>query len=310
MNRDLLENLYKNKKMSQAKISKALDIPVSTVSYYVRKYNLSQYKRWREKDIEFLMSNLGRISLKSISEKLNRSKTAIKGKAHRLGLTLFETNGQLTAAQLSEAIGVDKKTVTVWIKNKGLKACKRVIGNKASYWRINIDDFWKFASSNKENIDFRKFKENSLGKEPSWVKKARIEDYKNIPKNNSKKWTKYQEALLIKYWNDKKTNEEISKLLGRSKTSVRMHAINVLKLKPKQISLPWKLIEVKMLLEMSSKGYTDKQIAEELGRGVDGVRNKRYELNKKATKNSNQSVQSSIVKKPISLYHIIKKYQL
>ena len=156
---ELLEDLYIKKKISESKISEMLNIPVSTVSYYVRKYNLSQYKRWTEEDLEFLMNNFGRISLQSISEKLNRSKIAIQGKAHRLGLILLEANGQLTAAQLAEAIGADRKTVVAWIKNKGLKACKRVIGDKASYWRINIEDFWKFALLNKEIIDFRKFKE-------------------------------------------------------------------------------------------------------------------------------------------------------
>ncbi|NFI05177.1 hypothetical protein FC959_12290 [Clostridium botulinum] len=302
MNIELLEDLYIKKKISESKISEMLNIPVSTVSYYVRKYNLSQYKRWTEEDLEFLMNNFGRISLQSISENLNRSKIAIQGKAHRLGLILLETNEQLTAAQLAEAIGADRKTVAAWIKNKGLKACKRVIGDKASYWRINIEDFWKFALLNKEIIDFRKFKENSLGKEPSWVKETRMKDYKNIPKNNSKKWTKYQEALLIKYWNDRKTNEEIANLLGRSRTSVRMHAINVLKLKPKQVRLQWKPIEIEMLLDMLSKGYTHNKIAEELGRGVSSIRWKLGEL-KEATKDPTKVSEIAMQKFTIPLYH-------
>lgn len=297
IDRDVLKKLYIEQDKTQQEISEILNIPDSTVSYYVIKYKFNKTRSWTKEEIEYLEDNYGAISLNTIAKNLNRTPEAVAAKKDKLKLgSVFNATEYLTVPQLAEIVGVDKTTVADWIKNKYLNATKKVLHTKGKYWRIKTSDFWKFAKEYPKFIDYSKFEENSLGKEPSWVKYAR-KNYKR-PRNGAKPWTKTQEALLKKYWNEGKTNKEIGELLGRTPFAVRFHAIQKLGLKPKQISLVWQPIEIEILKDMWNKGHTDDEIAEELGRGRRSINWKRQELGlKKATKNTRQNILSSTSKK-------------
>ena len=309
IDKDVLKKLYIEQDKTQEEISEILNVPDSTVSYYVVKYNLKKTRPWTQEEIEYLEDKYGAISLTTIAKNLNRSISSVNTKKTKLKLgSVYNATEYLTIPQLAEIVGVDRTTVADWIKNKYLNATKRVLHTKGKYWRIKTSDFWKFVKEYPKFIDFSKFEENSLGKEPAWVKNVR-KNANPRPRNSAKPWTKTQEALLKKYWNEGKTNKEIGDLLGRTPYAVRFHAIKKLGLKPKQISLIWQPIEIKMLTDMYQKGYTDEEIAKELGRGRRSINWKRQELGlTKATKNPDQSILSSktenILKNSTSLYHM------
>ncbi len=118
-----------------------------------------------------LQRRYGKTTLKSISKKLNRSENAIEIKACRLGLSsALEATGELTAAEIANVFKIDAHVVVDrWIKDRELKAQYKAVKFTRKFWRIKIEDFWKWAEDNKEIINFSKLERNILGKEPSWV---------------------------------------------------------------------------------------------------------------------------------------------
>lgn len=79
------------------------------------------------------------------------------------------------------------------------------------------------------------------------------------------------------YWELNKKISEIGTILKRSQNSILKRAARI-GLSKRKIILPWRPMEVETLIKMKIEGYTDSQIAEELGRGLEGVAWKRKML--------------------------------
>lgn len=91
-------------------------------------------------------------------------------------------------------------------------------------------------------------------------------------------WTKEDEEKLVEYVNKGYSNKEISKKLNRTIASInwkRADLIKAGKLERTYIAINWTEKEIKMMLEMEKKGFTDKEIAYELGRERQDITAKR-----------------------------------
>ncbi|MGL4107232.1 helix-turn-helix domain-containing protein [Clostridium sp. LP20] len=282
--KELLEELYFKKNMTQKEVGQVIGLPQNIVSNYFHKYGIKARRVWTAKDIEYLEDHYGLITFKAIAKKLNKTPNGVSIKAKRLGLggTLGATE-YLNSSQLADVLGVDRKTPVRWIKDKGLKASFKNIGLKRKFWRINQKDFWKWAEQNKTAIRWSKVELNILGKEPSWVDKARKDDSK-ISHKVSTKWSKAEDAILTSYWNSGLLIKDIAINLQRTEAGVTRRAKR-LGLKRRSICLPWQSVEVETLINMKLKGYRDKDIAEELGREELNISWKRKELIKKGQLN-------------------------
>lgn len=95
-----------------------------------------------------------------------------------------------------------------------------------------------------------------------------------------KLWTKEKLDILKKMTEERKSIKEISEALGVTKAAInyaRKH-YNLIILRA------WNESEDKQLIEMSSKGITNKEIADELGRTIKAVIMRKNTLGIKSTK--------------------------
>lgn len=289
-NQDIIEKikiLYK-KGFTQKQVGEKLNITQSKVSYLMKKYNIkARNSIWTEEEEEYLQRRYGKTTLKRIAKKLGRSENAIEIKAGRLGISsALEATGELTAAEIAKVFKIDAHVVVdKWIKDKGLKAQYKAVKFTRKFWRIKIEDFWKWAEDNKEIINFSKLERNILGKEPNWVDIERKKDFKEKPKRQHQFWNELEDRKLKNLWKSSKSIKEIAEILNRSSSSAR-HRSKRLGLKPyKKVNIPWTDEEVNTIIKMKKDGALDREIAWELGRSTGNISWKRKELIKQGKLN-------------------------
>lgn len=275
VSKEQIEELYIKQGLTKAETAKRLGIGKTTLWNYCKKYGIESTKFWSNKDIEYLEDNYGKYSLKTLAKNLNRTEVAIKEKCTRLGLTSALGNtGLLTTNEIAIAFGVDRKTIWNYIQYKGLPAKKKVVLRTGRFWRIDINEFWKWLENNKELLDFSKLDKNILGLEPIWVDEKRRDDIRNKSRKY-KTWTKSEIKYLRANYKIK-SFKEIALDLNRSLNSVQVKAQKLRLIK--MVQLNWQPIEVDILIQMKKQGFTDTKIAEELGRSLSSVDWKRKEL--------------------------------
>lgn len=228
--------------------------------------------------MEYLEESWGFVALKTMSDKLNRTKNAVELKAKKLGLGSLYRAEMLSANQVAKMIGVDTHTVTdYWIRKCKLKSKKRAM-KKQEMWLIDLSDLVKWLKKNKDKWNTRKLELYALGEEPKWLKEKRVKDLE-IPIKRHHKWTKHEEEHVI-YWYDRKTQKEIAKELGRTEGAIqrRVSRLKEKGLIHKNVLIRWTDKETEMLMEMDKKGILDSEIAWQLGRDPHHIRDHRRNL--------------------------------
>ena len=228
-------------------------------------------RRWTENDIEALCEMVGKYKIKTIAKRLDRTDLAVINKITKLRLGGGVSNAEgITINKLAQACCVGEGKVRRWI-GKGLKAKKCIKYRSGSYTFIKIDDFWRFAFSNKELIDFSKIEKNILGAEPIWVDERRTYDIRNNKKKYTQ-WTKNDDHTLKKMYKTH-TLREIGLALGRTEMAIntRMRVLGI----KKRVVIPWTEKEIDLLLSLKKKGLSDEKVGLELGR-ASGTVNAKY----------------------------------
>lgn len=236
-------------------------------------------RNWTKEEIEYLESKWGVISIPGIAKALNRTVSAVKNKAQRLGLSRHIHSGEyITLNQLMNALGRTggtSYTVNQWL-DKGLPVkTRRSINMK--YKIIYIDDFWEWAEKNRMLIDFSKVEENILGKEPDWVKQQRKADYA-AAKYKKTPWTKYEDDLLKSLLKSYQyTYRELSIRLKRTEGAIKRRMLDLgIKERPLKADNhnPWTAEEVEILVDMYYKGYIAEVMAEKIPRSALAIKGK------------------------------------
>lgn len=228
-------------------------------------------KRWKQDEVEYLMSKWGQISIIAIATKLCRTESAIINKARRLKLGPHLENGDcISLNQLYMAMrGTWGGTYTKqqWIE-KGLPVRTHKVKN-CSFVVVNLDDFWKWAKKNRTILDFSKLEENILGKEPDWVKEQRKIDQLNSYFKRTP-WTTEEDNLLkdlLKQY--RYTYKELSIRLRRSEGAIKKRVIE-LDIKHRPLRMPnhnpWTVEETNQLIELYNKGHGRNTIARYIDR--------------------------------------------
>ncbi len=243
---------------------------------------------WTEADTNYLLDNWGSKSIMAISKNLNRSAAAILSKKERLNLGSFlESGDYITINQLFIAIGRPNGisyTLPQWEK-KGLPVKRKKVMHN-SFKVIYLEDFWKWAKEYRMHINFAKFKENALGKEPSWVKDQRKADIE-FSKYKVTPWTKEEDAVLkglLKLY--RYTYRELSIQIHRTEGAIKRR-INDLNIKDWPLREPpnstWSDDEVQTVIDMYSKGYRSAVIKEYIEKSEQAVNGKIERLIKNGT---------------------------
>lgn len=237
---------------------------------------MAKQKNWSQEELEYLNDKWGTMSITNICKKLGRSYNAVVLKASRLKLGAFAANGEtLTLNQLILALGYTGSYTWMAekLKNKGLPIIKKKVRIK-TILKVDLEKFWKWAEENKDAIDWSKSEENVLGNEPQWVKERRKIDFYNRRYWN-KPWSASEDSALKAYLEKGLTYIEIGKRLNRSSCAVRKRIYDLYLPKPKrEKARQWTKEETEIAIEMRSKAYSYKSIAERIGRSEEAVRGK------------------------------------
>lgn len=234
---------------------------------------------WPQKELDYLIENWGMVSIPGLARKLNRTPAAIRVKAQRAKLGAFLNNGEyISRNQFFKAIGretgIDYLTKS-WVK-KGLPIKMKQVG-KEKFKVIYIDEFWRWAKKHRRIINFSRFEEGILGKEPTWVKEQRKADVA-LSKYKATPWTKEEELLLISLLNlYKYTYKDLSLRLLRTEGSIktRIRDLNLktwpLREEPHGI---WTDEQIKIVKDMYSKGYKGTVIKEYINKSEQAINGK------------------------------------
>lgn len=284
ISRELLEELYVKQGLKQHEIAKKLRTSQTNISYHCTKYKLKEakklqkkfkYKHWTEEEEAILIEMYGMHSYGKISQRLQRSETAIIQKARKMNLgSPQQATEYINMSELGECLGRSKSTIKRWIKLKGLPHSKRIISKKDKMYRIDVQKFWKWAYENINLMKWELYTRNSLGKEPEWLDE-KVKEYNSKIKHKTTEWTETEIANLELWYKQGVEIKEIGKRLNRTPTAVDIRLTRIGADRRRIITLPWKDEEIKMLLEMRGKKKMKiKDIAEELGRSERGVMRK------------------------------------
>lgn len=250
---------------------------------------MGQNRAWTEEEKEYLKGKWGETSISGAAKKLNRSVSAVKQKAYKMGLRDMRKcgNGYITLHQLALAFNNTNFTYKLisWVKQRGFPVkSKLIIKNRVRV--VYIDKFWIWAEQHRDFIDFSKLEENILGVEPNWVKKQRSLDYAKNLKFKKTPWTKTEDAQLKYYLKQfKYTYDDLSKRLNRTCGAIQRRICDLgLKERPIKVdthSNPW-VTETKDDIALLKKGIKDgasyELLAEQLGRSSKAIRGKVYML--------------------------------
>ena len=108
--------------------------------------------KWTEEMEIYLEKSWGSISTKRLAQKLNVTETAVKNKAHKMGLgSMLSNKDFLIAKELENLLGTDRKTIRKNINERGLKAreVKLTSANK-KYIAIKYDDLVEWLEVNNQ----------------------------------------------------------------------------------------------------------------------------------------------------------------
>ena len=227
--------------------------------------------RWTDDELQYITENWGVISVNGIAKVLGRTPEAIRSKASKMDLGPFlEAGGLITFYQLIIAVTGGPGSYT-WFLDKWKKLDfpfhrRRVRNN--TFLMVDIDEWWKWAEEHQSILDFSRFEENIIGKEPAWAKEKRRRDWW-ITRRISRPWTKTEDDRLLHMLEAQRYSiDEIAAALDRREGAIRRR-ITSLGTKHRPVRNPgkrWTTQEVDTLLQRHREGREWEEIGAELGR--------------------------------------------
>lgn len=228
-------------------------------------------RRWTREEKDYLAEKWGTVSIPTICEKLNRSQNSIMNMVFEMGLGSFLCSGDyVTFNQLLQAIGCYGKgsyREKSWIEERGFPI-RYIRRNKMKIAVVYIDDFWEWAEKNQSFLDFSKFEENAIGREPEWAKRKRKDDIKKIKGLKKIPWTPYEdEKLKVMLRQNRYSCSELSKILHRTEGAIQRRITDLgLKERPVPASKQgdWTDDQVSLLGGLIKDGYSYEAIHEKI----------------------------------------------
>jgi len=272
-----VEYLKKNiRKRTVEQIAKKLGRSVSSVQNKCTRSGIYK-ERWSDEEKDFLREYAGEKSVSWIARKLKRGRYAVEQKINRMGMTYKVDNGKISLYLLVHTLGYASESFAYRkLEKLGLKIYKvQKKNNKVKM--VDINEFWKWAEKNQENLNFKNLEHNAFGYEPEWAKEKIDRDTKyKIKYKQNEYWTKDEEELLIGYMKIGLNSLEISKRLGRSERSIdaKVRRLNTYYRPNIQDVKKWKEEEEALLIRSLEEGKSWDEIGCILNRTTKSVKAK------------------------------------
>lgn len=199
---------------------------------------------WTVEDERYLEENIGTVTFNTIAKSLGKTTGAVITKAEKLGISNTKVAcGLITINELSNILCVEWKVLKGWIDQYDLPAKRRNFReykrNKRCFYYIDIEEFWKWASLNKDLINWFPLERQALPLEPEWVEERRKSDYYKwitrrrywTPEEDSKLWSMYYDQGI--------TQKEIANTLLRTERAIekRLKRLRELRWNKKEVCL-------------------------------------------------------------------------
>lgn len=240
-------------------------------------------KLWTEEEISILREGWGTKSKESLYKKLGRTPSAVKVKAHKLKLGRYLSGGDyITMGELLETVVGYRtsKLYRLWIDKNNLPITYKKINTRRCIV-VKIEDFWEWASDNRDKINWVFFTPNSLGEEPLWVATHRKNYAKSKVKYKANAWTSDEISKLTTMINQHRyTYQQLSHIFHRTANAIAHKCIQLnLKSRPnREKQKNWTHEEVEVLIKLTNKGYSYNMMSEELNRSSLSIRAKMKRL--------------------------------
>ncbi len=185
-------------------------------------------RAWTEDEVNFLFENWGLISIKGISNKLNRTKCSIKKKAQDLKIGRARDNS--IYVKLNDFIkdsGISRNRIYSMHARYKFPLIRRKL-DKRIYYFIDLDSVLTWMEKNQDKFDGSKVSEDLFVNEPDWLKTKRKRDLKSKENINSR--------ALTKQWNTEDTiklkdlieighsYEDIAQIFGVTSSQIKAKA--------------------------------------------------------------------------------------
>ncbi|MCX0363678.1 hypothetical protein LI063_05830 [Clostridium perfringens] len=234
---------------------------------------------WSDEEIIFLEENWGKLSLKAIAKKLDRTSGSIITKKKRLKIGSWVLNSYLiTITDLARAFGYkDANNFRKKLINLNFTVKKKLI-HKKKISVIDLNTFWKELERDKEKFNFARLEQDILGKEPSWVSEKRRIDRLNPSKLFvNREWTKEEDILLIaKLKNPNCTYKSLAEDFNRTEHAIqsRLKKLRIqIRPEPRKNEF-WDDKEKIKFEELKAKGYDACSISKILNRSELSIQHK------------------------------------
>lgn len=246
-------------------------------------------KTWSAEDDEYLREHWGcRGGIPSIANQLGRSIEAVKNRAVDLALGPFIKGGTLVSLNVLFHIvigdgikGGYNFTRTRW-ERLGLPLhFVRINSNR--FYMIDIEEFWRWAQKHQSALDFSRFEENALGKEPAWVKEKRKVDRENRRIQHYKKcpWSPEEVAILRNMLEHEATYADLERALQRSSQAIRRKIYDLYLPRPKRSKqVAWTEDDMRTLVRLTNQGYSEDYCAKAMNRSCQAVRGRKEMMRK------------------------------
>ena len=242
---------------------------------------MGKNRNWTKEEVTYLRDKWGSVSINTIMTHTGRSFNAITNKVRRLGLPPFlECGDYITVNVLCKTIfghNFDSYKLTSWVKNRKFPLRTVVRGN-CRIKVVYIDDFWKWAEKNQNFLDFSNFEKYTLGCEPEWVQKKRVQDMKRY---KTTKWTStedFQLKILVK--KQQYDYQTIANMLNRSCGAIQRRLSDLgIKDRPvrKPNHSPWTDNDKQQVIECILNGGNYQECSERIGRSEKAIRGRMYD---------------------------------
>ena len=231
--------------------------------------------KWTYKDIQYLKNHWGDKSQRAIAKTLDRTTTAIKIKAHRIGLTRSTEYGEyITFNQFCNLI--NKPSYRKYTKKlfNAKFPIKNILIVRKKIAVIYMNEFWEWLKRNIHLVDFQYTDATTFGIEPEWVKYKRDAD-KRSAKYEPRKWSNADDERLISLLKQFKYGyRDLSIMLKRTEGAIKRR-MSDLKIKERPLvadTKKWQQQEIELVKDLYLKGYKPEIIAEYIDRSACSIK--------------------------------------
>lgn len=222
--KDKIEFLKQHTNLTVSELAEILQMSEGSVLQACKRHNIDVNLTkiyWSDEETKKFITDWQdeTISYKSLSKKYqNRSITALKSKAKRLGLSQRQHDSSyLTVKDIMTEMNVSKDRVRGWIKH-GLKY--HISKIKPYKYLISQSDLLTFLEKNQSLFDASQVSEYLFVEEPEWLKNKRRTDRNTFIRKMGVKYSEGELKTITFMFKMGKSNQEIAKVVNRTESGI------------------------------------------------------------------------------------------